>query len=211
MTRTRYTETLQLKQLIDALNDTDGLGFPVCIEHRDKPDFVVSTHTRRIGLEISSYTDEEVRRARYLGDTRFPSAFIPNDFTTNMALHSARGPYSTANIIDEVFNWETPGEDVIEAAQHIARKIFAIVQSKRQKFHLPHFAKFDENWLRLTDYFNPFSDWITEDILSRHFGAACQRSNLFGTEFDRTYIFHGPRCFRIRQGKRAKKVDRQSI
>jgi hypothetical protein len=91
-----------------------------------------------------------------------------------------------------MFNWETPGENIIEAAEHIARKIFAIVQSKRQKFHSPDFAKFDENWLMLTDYFNPFSDWITEDILSRHFGAACQQSNVFGTEFDRIFIFHGP-------------------
>src|SRR5439155_12546297 len=82
MTRTRCTETLQLKQLVDALNDTDGLEFPVCIEHRDKPDFVLSTRARTIGLEISSFTDEEVRRARHLGDARFPNAFIPNAFTT---------------------------------------------------------------------------------------------------------------------------------
>jgi hypothetical protein len=100
MTRTRYTETLQLTQLVDALNDTDGLEFPVCIEHRDKPDFVLSTRARRIGVEISSYTDEEVRRARYLGDTRFPYAFIPNDFTANIALHGARDCSSNKEIED---------------------------------------------------------------------------------------------------------------
>jgi hypothetical protein len=211
MARTGYTETLQLKQLIDALNDTGGLEFPVCVEHRDKPDFVLSSRARRIGIEISSYTDEEVRRARYLGDTRFPNAFIPNAFDTNIALCSARDRSSNEEIIDEMFNWEALGEDIIEAAEHIARKIFAIIQLKRQKFHSPDFAKFDENWLMLTDYFNPFSDWITEDILSRHFGAACQRSNVFGTEFDRIYIFHGPRCFRVQQGQPPKKLDRQSV
>ena len=197
MANTRYIETCQLQQLFEALDETDGLKSPVCVEHRDKPDFVLTTPAQRIGLEISTYTDEEVRRARYLGDTRFPNAFIPNAFDTNIALHSARDRCSNEEIIDEMFNWETPGEDIIEAAEHIARKIFAIVQSKQQKFQSPDFEKFDENWLMLTDYFNPSSDWITENILSKHFGAACKRSGIFGTEFDRIYIFHGPRCFRI--------------
>ena len=197
MTNTRYIETCQLQQLFDALDDTDGLEFPVCVEHRDKPDFVLSTRIRRIGLEISSFTDEEVRRARHLACTRFPSAFIPNAFDTNISLRSARDCCSNDEIIDEIFNWETPGEDIIEAAQHIAGKIFAIVRSKQRKFQSPDFEKFDENWLVLTDYFNPFSDRITEDILSGHFGVACQRSDVFGTEFDRIFIFHGPRCFRI--------------
>ena len=205
MANTRYIETCQLQQLFDALNDADGPESPVRVEHRDKPDFVLSTPTGRIGLEISSYTDEEVRRARYLGDTRFPNAFIPNAFDTNIALRGARDRCSNEEIIDEMFNWETPGEDIIEAAEHIARKIFAIVQSKRRKFHSPNFGKFDENWLMLTDYFNPFFDRITEDILSRHFGAACQRSDVFGTEFDRIFIFHGPRCFRVQQEQAATK------
>jgi len=205
MANTRYIETCQLQQLFDALDDADGLESPVRVEHRDKPDFVMSTPTGRIGLEISSYTDEEVRRARHLGYMRFSNHFIPNAFNTNIALRGARDRRSNEEIIDEMFNWETPGEDIIEAAEHIARKIFAIVQSKRRKFHSPDFAKFNENWLILTDYFNPFFDRITEDILSRHFDAACQRSDVFGTEFDRIFIFHGPRCFRILHRKLATK------
>jgi len=205
MANTRYIETCQLQQLFGALDDTDGLEPPVRVEHPDKPDFVLTTRARRIGLEISTYTDEEVRRARYLAVTRFPNAFIPNAFDTNIALRGARDRRSNKEIRDEMFNWETPGEDITEAAEHIAQKIFAIVQSKRQKFHSPDFAKFDENWLTLTDHFNPFFDRLTEDILSRHFGAACQRSDVFGTEFDRIFIFHGPRCFRILHRKLAMK------
>jgi hypothetical protein len=197
MTKTKYLEMYQAQQLLHVLEETDGLELPVCIEHRDKPDFILSTRSRRIGLETSTFRDEEVRQAEHLADTRFANAFIPNAFTTNKALHDARG--RPKKIIDEMFNWETPGEDVIESAEHIARKIFAAIRLKRQKFHSPDFAKFNENWLMLSDYRNPFSDWITEDILSRHFGLACQRNDIFGTEFDRIFIFHGPRCFRMLQ------------
>jgi hypothetical protein len=203
MTKTKYLEMRQAQQLLHVLEETDGLELPVCIEHRDKTDFILSTRSRRIGLEISTFRDEEVRHAEHLADTRFANAFIPNAFTTNKAFQNARGPLSTEEIVDTMFNWEAPGEDVIESARHIARKIFAAIRLKRQKFRSPTFDKFDGNWLLLSDYPNPFSDWITEDILARHFQAACERTHLIGSEFDRIFIFCGPRCFRLRQDKLA--------
>ena len=178
MANTRYIETCQLQQLFGALDGTDGLEPPVPGDP-DKPDFVLTTRARRIGLEISTYTDEEVRRARCLAVTRFPNVFIPNAFDTNIALRGARDRRSNKEIIDEMFNWETPGEDIIEAAEHIAQKIFTIVQSKRQKFHSPDFAKFDENWLMLTDHFNPFFDRLTEDILSQAFWCSLPAKRCF--------------------------------
>jgi len=89
MAKTKYFEICQVQQLIDLLEDSDGLELPVCIEHRDKPDFVFSTRSRRIGLETTTFRDEEVRRAEHLADTRFANAFIPNAFTTNKALQNA--------------------------------------------------------------------------------------------------------------------------
>src|SRR5438067_813220 len=64
------------EQLLRLLDNTDELDLPVCIEHRDKPDFVLSTRHLKIGLETSSFTDEEVMRADHLHFTRFPKAFI---------------------------------------------------------------------------------------------------------------------------------------
>jgi len=98
-----------------------------------------------------------------------------------------------------MFNWEAPGEDVIESAKHVAQKILTAIRLKREKFHLRSFEKFHENWLLLSDYPNPLSDSVTEDILSRHFGAACERNDIFGTEFDRIYILYGRRRFTLRK------------
>jgi hypothetical protein len=55
MANTKYIETCQLQQLFDALDDTDGVESPVRVEHRDKPDFVLTAGAQRIGVEVSSY------------------------------------------------------------------------------------------------------------------------------------------------------------
>ena len=63
MAKTKYFETYQAEQLLRLFDNTDGLDLPVCVEHRDKPDFILSTRSRKIGLETTSFTDEEVMRA----------------------------------------------------------------------------------------------------------------------------------------------------
>ena len=100
-----------------------------------------------------------------------------------------------------------PWESVADGADHVSRKILESVRVKRQKFHSPRFDKFDQNWLLLTDYRNPFSDHITDAILAQRLPAASQHPDAIGTEFDGIYIFYGPRCFRFYKGKLATKLS----
>ena len=204
LAKTDYFEIYQAQQLLRLIDNTDGLELPVCVEHRDKPDFILSTHSRRIGLETSSFTDEEVMRANHLHFTRFPHTFI-----TTTGLRDGTNRRSSQEIAETVLAWDSRWEDSIEGAEHVSRKIFERIRLKRQKFQSPDFDKFEENWLLLTDYLNPFSDAITDDILARHLLGALQRNDVIGTEFDRVYIFYGPRCFRIQGGKLATKLDRK--
>jgi hypothetical protein len=203
MPQTEYFERYQTQQLLRLLDNTDGLELPVCIEHRDKPDFLLSTRSKRIGLETTSFTDEEVMRADHLHRTRFPKAFI-----TTTGLRDGQNRRSNSEISDAMLSLHTPWEDAIEGAEHVVRKIFESISVKLQKFHSPAFHKFDENWLLLTDHLNPFSDSITYDILAGHLLAASQNGNVIGTEFNKIYIFYGPRCFRLQQGKLDTKLDR---
>ena len=101
---------------------------------------------------------------------------------------------------------EAPWADVIDTAEHVARKILESIRHKRQKFHSPNFAKFQENWLLLTDYRNPFSDSISDDIIARHLLVASQHGDLIGAEFDRIYVCYGRRSFRLQQGAVATKL-----
>jgi hypothetical protein len=39
---------------------------------------------------------------------------------------------------------------------------------------------------------------------------ASQRSDAIGNEFDRIYIFYGPRCFRLQNGQLAAKLDKKA-
>lgn len=205
MAKTKDFETYQAQQLLRLFDQTDGLELPVCVEHRDKPDFVLSTRSRTIGLETSSFTDEEVMRADHLHFTRFPNAFI-----TTTGLRDGARRRSNGEIADTMLSMDSPWEDVIAGAEHGVRKIFESIRLKRQKFHSPSFDKFPENWLLLTDYLNPFSNTITDELLARRLLAASQRTDAIGTEFDRIYIFYGPRCFRIQGRQLAIKLDKKA-
>ena len=192
----------QAQQLLRLLDNTDDVDLPVCIEHRDKPDFLLSNRSCRIGLETTSFTDEEVMHADHLRFTRFPNACI-----TTTGLRDGAHRRSTSEIAETMFNWSGPWESVANGAEHVSRKILESVRVKRQKFHSPSFDKFDQNWLLLTDDRNPFSDHITDEILAQCLSAASQRPDAIGNEFDRIYILYGPRCFRIYKGRLATKLS----
>jgi hypothetical protein len=177
-------EWYQTQQLLRLLDSTDDLDLPVCVEHRDKPDFLLSTRSCTIGLETTSFTDEEVRRADHLHFTRFPNACI-----TTTGLRDGAHRRSSREIAETMFNWSGLWESVADGADHVSRKILESVRVKRQKFHSPRFDKFDQNWLLLTDYRNPFSDHITDAILAQRLSAASQQPDAIGTEFDGIYIF----------------------
>jgi hypothetical protein len=192
----------QTQQLLRVIDNTDDLTLPVCVEHRDKPDFVLSTRSCTIGLETTSFTDEEVMRADHLHSTRFPDSCI-----TTTGLRDGAQRRSSGEIEEAMFNWSGPWESVADGADHVSRKILKSVRVKRRKFHSPSFDKFDQNWLLLTDYHNPFSDHITDAILAQHLSAASKTPGAIGTEFDRIYIFYGRRCFRICNGQLATKLS----
>jgi hypothetical protein len=203
MLKTRRNEFYQLERLLRILGQARELELAVRVEHRDRPDFVLSTASTNIGVEVTSYSDEEVHRADYLAKTRFPNAFIPNAFTTRRGLHGT----SKDQIIDAMFDWETPGEDIIEADEYLVGKILEKIQLKRGKLRSSTFEKFHENWLLLCDYANPFpTNWITDEIFTRRFSTACRCEAVIGTEFDRIYILCGCSCFRVGFRKSAYKL-----
>jgi len=177
----------------------------ICIEHREKPDFVLYTRVRKIGLETSNFTDEEVMRADHLHHTRYPRALI-----TTTGLRDGSKRRSSEEIAQTMLAWGTPWEDSIDGAKHVARKIFDCIRVKQEKLQSSTFERFDENWLLLTDCRNPFSDVITDEILARELLAAIQRGDTIGPEFDRSYIFYGPRCFRIKGSNVSTKLDKQN-
>lgn len=203
MPKTKYLEMFQSRQLLRLLDNTDDLEFPVCVEHRDKPDFLLSSRYKKIGLETTSFTDEELWRANHLH-----SDLLRNEFITTTGLRDGPVRRSNDEIIDTMLNFQGPWEDAAEGTEHAALKIFESIRLKNQTFQSPTFDKFDENWLLLTDYeSNRFPDSVTDKMIIHRL--ATTPSNLIRTDFDRIYILYGPRCFRIKHGKLSIKLDRK--
>ena len=199
-------ERHQVEKLLRLIDNTDGLELPVCLEHRDKPDFVISTRHRRIGLETSNFTDEEAMCADHLHWTRYPKAYV-----TTTGLRDCAWRRSNEDLAATMSAWDAPWEDVAEGAEHVATKILESIRIKQRKFRSQSFQKFDENWLLLTDYQNPFSDRITDEILARQLSATIQRGDTKGTEFDRIYVFCGLRCFRLCGNTLSTKLDQRKV
>jgi len=140
MLRKNYLEIYQAQQLLRLLDSTDGVALPVCVEPRDKPDFVLSTRFYRVGLEITSFTDEEVMRAEYLHFTRFPDTCI-----STTGLRDGASRRSNKQIEETMLSWPGQWESVADGAEHVARKILESIRLKRQNFHSADFEKFDQN------------------------------------------------------------------
>jgi hypothetical protein len=201
MSATVIREKNQLEQLTRLFDKTDELEFPICVEHRDRPDFALFNRTRSIGLEVGTFTDEEVHRGAALGDRRFPGAWL-----TLTGLHDRSPPRRSDEIVDTMLNVESPWPLSVDDAQHTVEKIFGSIRRKNFQLCSSGFKRFPENWLLLTDHLNFFRDPIGEPIIQEHLLTAVNDKAVIGTEFNRIYILYGLHCYRVERGKLAKKI-----
>jgi len=101
-----------------------------------------------------------------------------------------------------MFDFGGDWESVVDLGQHTIDKIFESIRLKRQKFHSPDFAKFDENWLLLTNHQDPIRHPITAALMREKLAAAEPRfSEIIGSEFDRIYVLVGAACIKFEKGK----------
>jgi len=144
MAATNYLEVFQAQELLRLLDNTDALLLPVCVEHGDKPDFILSTRTRTIGLETSSFTDEEVMRANHLHFTCYPKAYI-----TTTGLRDGPQRCSNEEIAATMLACDGPWQDVVDGAEHVVRKIFDRCRGNKSEEKKYCEGSFQQNRLRL--------------------------------------------------------------
>jgi hypothetical protein len=200
MSATVIREKDQLKQLIRLLDETDELEFPICVEYRDRPDFALFNRKRSVGLEVSTFSDEETHRGAALADRLFPKAWI-----TLTGLRDRNPPRRSDEILDTMSNLELPWPLCAEEAKHTVKKIFESIRRKNRNLCSSGFNKFPENWLLLADEQNFFRDVVGEPTIQHHLERSLCGTSVMGTDFDRIYIFYGLCCYRVERGKLAVK------
>ncbi len=68
--KTEYTEKWVIRYFFEAIAETGLLEYPLCVEHRDKPDVVLSSRIGKTGIEITEAVPKDRAKVEaWLGNT----------------------------------------------------------------------------------------------------------------------------------------------
>lgn len=144
-----YFRTMSLKHKI---------AYPFFLIHEDKPDFILSFPTSKIGIEVTESTSEQLARARFLLMKNYPTGRLEPEF-----FYHNSNPKKNDEIrrILEKSNICLHGEPSYgtKIEQNWLDKTIECINIKTSKLNSSHFRKYEENWLLIYDnYINLFDD-----------------------------------------------------
>lgn len=133
------------------------IEYPLYVDHKDRPDLVLSCRTAKTGIEITNAVPEDLKRA----EAEAERIANPNDVPCGMYLPSIR-----------IGDKKRPPEEIRKMARNQAQTqlrphmgnsiernwveaMVYITKHKAEKFALPGFAEHDRNWLLIYDNWSP--------------------------------------------------------
>ncbi len=141
---TEHCETWSICRLLATLAKHKILEFPIQLIKRERPDFLLVTGERRIGIEVTEAVNSEYARATTLPEADIEGAIIdPSLFkwgTRRRKLNELRSIVSQKELTG-------PGWEGTSVESEYAEAIFDVINLKTKKLHTNGFEKFDENWL----------------------------------------------------------------
>jgi hypothetical protein len=137
-------ETWSVCRLLATLAKHGEIVYPMELTKRERPDFLLKTGARRIGIEITEAINQEYAKATTLPEANADGAIIdPSLFkwgTPPRKLPDLRSIVSRRKLTGP--GWEGSSVEI-----EYADAIFDIATSKTEKLRSPGFEKFTENWL----------------------------------------------------------------
>ena len=145
---THHTETWTICRLLSTLANAKGLSYPLSVNHRDKPDFLINTGNIRIGVEITEAISAQYAAYCALAEREFPDVFLePAHFrwgAPNLTVEEMRQMLRQSQLTSDGWAGDRP-------EQEWALFIQSVVDTKLAKLAQLDFAKFDRNWLSIYD------------------------------------------------------------
>lgn len=145
---TDHTETWTISRLLSTVTKCGLLAFPLSVTHRDRPDSLVHSKDREIGVEITEAISQQYAAYCALAEREFPEVFLePAHFRWGapaMTVDDMRSLLRQSQLSSEGWAGDLP-------EQEWALFIQSVVDTKLAKLARPDFAKFDQNWLAVYD------------------------------------------------------------
>ena len=142
------TEIRTICRLLATLAEKDIVSYPISVEHRERPDFLVQFGDKQIGIEVTEAVPEQYAAYSALAAREFPDVFLePGHFRWGQ---EKRSPEEMRNLLRQN-RLSAPPWMGDSAEREWALYIQSVVESKLTKLAKPGFAHFSENWLSIDD------------------------------------------------------------
>ena len=176
---TEHSERWSICRLLSTLAEAQVLRYPIELEHRDRPDFVLTQGGELIGIEFTeaipaNWAWANAKREENAYDNFIPlQKFVPGE------------PLRTADEVDAIARGTNWGDgwvgDAPERQWSDAMLHFAI--GKAKKLAHPGFTPYAHNWLLIYD------NWplpaLEEEVAARHFAS---KLAFVATPFERIFV-----------------------
>lgn len=139
---TDQVECWQMQHLLIALRNQGEISPPILLEKREKPDFLMKSGGRKIGVEATEIVNRDLAKGETLPEANHPDSVIDESLfrlgNEGRPLDQLREDVSQAQLTGH--GW--PGESV---EREFAESIHGRVAQKKVK--LQNFNRFSEDWL----------------------------------------------------------------
>ncbi len=146
--RTHHTEVWTFCRLLSTLANYDQLSFPVTVNHRDRPDFLIEFGDTVVGVEVTEAISKQFAAFCALAEREFPDVFVePAHFrwgAPKLTVEEMRSLLRKSHLTSDGWVGDRP-------EQEWALFVQSVVGLKLAKLTRPGFAHFDQNWLAVYD------------------------------------------------------------
>lgn len=193
--KTCHTERWVICRLLSTLDKHGRLAFPVSVAHRDKPDFLVTQASRKVGVEATEAISEQYAAYSALAEREFPDVLLePGHFrwgSLQKSVEEMREILRRERLSAPPWVGDRP-------EQEWTQYMDSIVRTKTEKLKQADYVKFDETWLAIYDNL---------PLPNVHLQQASLKllpliSDVWASSpaFERIYIERGPVILQIQRG-----------
>jgi hypothetical protein len=182
-----HTETWIICRLLATLSESNCFCFPLSLEHRERPDFLLFIGPTQVGVEVTESVSEQYVAYSKLAEREFPDVWLqPGHFrfgAPKITVDQMRFLLGQTQFTSPPWEGDSPEREW-------ASKIYSVIDSKLTKLEKPDFSKFDENWLAIYD--NLPLPYIELDKALRFLHPMLETCWSCNPAFTLVFIEHGP-------------------
>lgn len=188
-------ERLQLEQFLKRMEPL-GYSRPSAIAASEQPDFILTTATGRVGVEVTAAVYSEYVRARQIH-----SEALAQDCIDTTHLRDREPRRSKDELLGEISSIGNDWQDVGEGMRDWRDKISLAVSRKRRKLEEGKYQIFPQNWLFVYDQPGLDNEVVTRRLACRHLSSLFTAMPAQEVDFHSIFLLSDKYLFRWHEKK----------